>query len=114
LDEHGGIVITMSGTTLLALWSPLLGDSDHARRALEAGNRLVEQLDSDRIIRRRARASVAVHTGLATVELIGNTPRSHRLDVSGDALETVEHLAAGARGNQLRASPATLAAAGPN
>ena len=112
MDEHGGISVTMSGTGVLALWSPQTGDPDHARKALQAGHRLVEDLNSDRTLKRRIRAGVAVHTDTTTLTLVGD-PRSHRFDVAGSAVTTVEELATAAPDNQLQASSEILAATEP-
>ena len=110
VDAHDGVIDHIVGDGVMAMWTPNVGGSSHARLAVEAGRSLAVNLASDPVLGQELPAGVGVHTGVAWVGVVGEIG-AHDFTVLGDAPNTAARLGSAAGSRELAMSDAIAAAA---
>ena len=111
VDSESGLIDHIVGDGVMAMWIPGFVGSDHAERAIAAGRRVAQDLQSDERLGESFPAGVGVHTGMAYVGVVGEKG-SHDFTVLGDPANTVARLGSAAEGGELVLSDAIVEATG--
>ena len=100
VDSENGVIDHIVGDGVMAMWIPGFVGSDHPQRAVDAGRKLVHDLQIDTGLGASFPVGVGVHTGVAFVGVVGEKG-SHDFTVVGDAANTVARLGSAAAGGEL-------------
>jgi adenylate cyclase len=111
IDSEDGVVDHIVGDGVMALWVPGFVGTQHPRRALAAGRKLVSRLAQAADIRTSFPVGVGVHTGTAFAGVVGESG-SYDFTVLGDVPNTVARLGSAAAGGELAMSDEIVEAAG--
>ena len=106
--DTDGIVDKFVGDEAIGLYIPSYSGKDHARKAIEAGRRLIEATGrSDASASGPIPVGGGVHTGTAYVGTLGSSEEISDFTALGDSVNTTARLASLARAGELLVSAAS-------
>jgi adenylate cyclase len=111
IDDNGGIIDKFLGDGIMILFIPVISGNMHARRAIEAGEALLQAVADPDLVSGGVRVGAGVHTGDAFVGAVGS---DDRLDFTalGDTVNVAARLGSEAGGGELLVSDSAWRAAG--
>jgi adenylate cyclase len=110
--EHDGIVDKFVGDEIVAMFVPPFAGRDHARKALDAGRKLIEAVARPRDGGPPLPVGAGMHTGVAFVGAVGGEDSMTDFTALGDAVNTTARLASAAAAGELLVTLAGAAAGG--
>ena len=111
IDRNGGIIDKFLGDGIMVLFLPVITGEQHARRAVEAGEALLQTVTDAELVEGGVRVGAGVHSGLAFVGALGS---DDKLDFTalGDTVNVAARLGSDAGAGELLVSSVAWAAAG--
>lgn len=94
IERENGIIDKYIGDSVMAVWGPLAGSSDHAASAIRAALEIAKVIREDNVLRRAAgkpaiRIRIGLHSGPAVVGNIG-APGRINFTVVGDTVNVAQ------------------------
>ena len=111
IHQHDGTVDKFLGDGIMALFIPVISGSEHAIRAIEAGEAVLRAVEDRALVAGGVQIGVGVHTGEAFVGTVG---ADDRLDFTalGDTVNVAARLGSDAGAGELLVSASAWRAAG--
>ena len=111
IHEHDGTVDKFLGDGIMALFIPVVSGTQHAMRAVEAGEAVLRAVEDGELVAGGVQVGVGVHTGEAFVGTVG---ADERLDFTalGDTVNVAARLGSDAGAGELLVSGIAWTAAG--
>jgi adenylate cyclase len=111
VDRSDGIVDKLLGDGVMALFIPVIAGENHRLRAIEAGRRMLVDVESSDLRRHDVRIGVGVHSGSSFVGVVGT---GSKLDLSalGDTVNSAARLGSAAGPGELLVSTEAWRGAG--
>jgi adenylate cyclase len=112
LVQTDALIDKLTGDQVTGIYPPGFAGQDHARRALEAAQKILRATGHDDPDGPWIPLGAGVHTGIAFVGSVGTTEGMLDITVLGDAANTAARLASSARQGEILISEAAIASMG--